>query len=133
MEHGSQDQADPLGGLGLYSRHDPCADDRPDDGRAHAGRLAHALPDGIVFVLAHAHFFPHVVKGIGSAVLRGAVFGMAVFAFAQVVMANMGAMLCGMPTMEGRQAMLVKGMFGIAMALVVKIRPSTIDQMNTLQ
>ena len=66
-------------------------------------------------------------------VLRGAVFGMATFVFAQVMMMIMGAMMGGLPPMEGSKAMLMMGsiighvVFGIVVALLVKpaLQPRT--------
>jgi len=40
-----------------------------------------------------------IVKRINNKVLKGLVFGLAVFVFAQIVMAIMGAMMGGMPPM----------------------------------
>jgi len=81
---------------------------------------------GIVFAMAYALFFQNLVKGIASPVMRGAVFGMAVFVFAQIMMAVMGAMMGGMPPMEGSMVMMMVGgvighvVFGIVVALLVK-------------
>lgn len=88
---------------------------------------------GIVFAVAYALFFQNVVKGIGSPLLRGVVFGMAVFVFAQIMMALMGAMMGGMPPMEGSKVMMIMGsiighlVFGIVVALLVKpaLQPKT--------
>ena len=88
---------------------------------------------GIVFALAYALFFQNIVKNMGSPVLRGAVFGMATFVFAQVMMMIMGAMMGGMPPMEGSKAMLMLGsiighlVFGIVVAMLVKpdLQPKT--------
>jgi len=46
---------------------------------------------GIIFALVYAFFFIKVVKKINSNILKGVIFGFAVFIFAQIALAIMGA------------------------------------------
>ncbi|MBK8501530.1 MAG: hypothetical protein IPL46_04590 [Saprospiraceae bacterium] len=81
---------------------------------------------GIIFAMSYAFFFINVVKGISSNVLKGAIFGMAAFVFAQIMMVIMGAMMGGAPPMEGSMVLTMFGsimghvIFGITVALFVK-------------
>ncbi len=81
---------------------------------------------GIIFALLYAFLFIEIVRKIGSNVLKGAIFGMAVFIFAQIAMAIMGKMMGGMPPMEGSMVLIMTGsiighvIFGIVVALIVK-------------
>jgi hypothetical protein len=81
---------------------------------------------GITFALIYAFFFIKVVKKISNNVLKGAIFGLAAFIFAQIAMAMMGAMLGGMPPMEGSMMLMMIGsvvghvIFGIVVAAFVK-------------
>jgi len=81
---------------------------------------------GIIFAMAYAFFFINVVKKISSNILKGAIFGFAVFVFAQIALAIMGAMMGGMPPMEGSMMLMMIGslighvVFGITVALFVK-------------
>ncbi len=64
---------------------------------------------GIIFAFAYTYLFAPKVK-ISNLFLKGAVFGFAVFIFAQIMMAVMGAML-PMPKMEGSMIMMMIGSF----------------------
>ena len=81
---------------------------------------------GIIFAMAYAFFFIKVVKKVSSNVLKGAIFGIAVFIFAQIAIAIMGAMMGGMPPMEGSMMLMMIGsaighiFFGIVVAMFVK-------------
>ncbi len=81
---------------------------------------------GIIFALSYAFFFINVVKKVNGNILKGAIFGIAAFVFAQIAMAVMGAMFGGMPPMEGSVALVMIGslmghiIFGIVVALFVK-------------
>ena len=78
---------------------------------------------GVIFALAYAFLFAPNVK-IENLILKGAIYGVAIFIFAQIMMAIMGAMM-PMPKMEGSMTMLMIGslighiIFGIVAALVV--------------
>ncbi len=81
---------------------------------------------GIIFALSYAFFFINVVKKVNGNILKGAIFGISAFVFAQIAMAVMGAMFGGMPPMEGSMALVMIGslmgqiIFGIVVALFVK-------------
>jgi hypothetical protein len=81
---------------------------------------------GIIFALSYAFFFIHVVKKVNNNLLKGAIFGLAAFVFAQIAMAIMGAMLGGMPPIEGSMMLMMVGsimghvIFGIVVAIFVK-------------
>ena len=62
---------------------------------------------GIIFALAYTYFFAPAVK-IDNVYVKGAVFGIAVFIFAQIMMAIMGSM-SNMPKPEGSMMMIVMG------------------------
>jgi hypothetical protein len=80
---------------------------------------------GIIFAMAYAFFFINVVKKVSNNILKGAIFGFAVFIFAQIMMAIMG-MMFPMPPMEGSMLLMMIGsimghvIFGIIVALFVK-------------
>ncbi|MDP2208519.1 MAG: hypothetical protein Q8K98_07070 [Bacteroidota bacterium] len=80
---------------------------------------------GIIFAMAYAFFFLNVLKKISNNILKGAIFGMAVFIFAQIMMAIMGMMM-PMPPMEGSMLLMMMGsimghvIFGITVAMFVK-------------
>mgnify|MGYP001600435931 CR=1 FL=1 len=81
---------------------------------------------GVIFAMAYAFIFINVVKKVNNNILKGAIFGMAVFIFAQIMMAIMGAMMGGMPPMEGSMMLIMIGsimghvIFGIVVAMFVK-------------
>lgn len=81
---------------------------------------------GVVFALSYAFLFIKVVRRINSKILKGAIFGMAAFIFAQIAMAMLDAMMGGLPPMEGNVALIMTGnilghvIFGIVVALFVK-------------
>lgn len=80
---------------------------------------------GVIFALAYALFFINLVKKVSNNILKGAIFGMAAFIFAQIMMAIMGLML-PMPPMEGSMVLMMLGsimghvIFGIVVAQFVK-------------
>ncbi len=81
---------------------------------------------GIIFALTYAFLFIPLVKKVNNNILKGAFFGLAAFIFAQIAMAIMGAMLGGMPPMEGSMMLIMIGsimghvIFGIVVAAFVK-------------
>ncbi len=89
------------------------------------GWLMH-LMIGIIFAMAYAFLFIKVVKKVGNNILKGAIFGFAVFIFAQIAMAIIGAMRGGMPPMEGSMMLIMIGsimghvIYGIVVAMFVK-------------
>ncbi len=80
---------------------------------------------GIIFAIAYAFVFINLVKKVSNNILKGAIFGMAVFIFAQIMMAIMG-MMFPMQPMEGSMMLMMVGsiighiIFGITVALFVK-------------
>lgn len=62
---------------------------------------------GVIFALAYSFLFAPKV-GISNFYLKGAVFGLVVFIFAQVMMAIMGALM-PMPKMEGAMMLMMIG------------------------
>lgn len=80
---------------------------------------------GVIFAMAYAFFFFNLVKKVSNNILKGAIFGMAAFIFAQIMMAIMG-MMFPMPPMEGSMMLMMVGsimghiIFGISVALFVK-------------
>jgi uncharacterized BrkB/YihY/UPF0761 family membrane protein len=92
-----------------------------------AGWMMHFMI-GIIFAMAYVFLFIHVVTKIDNKILKGAIFGMAVFVFAQIMLAIMGAMLGGVPPMEGSMLLIVVGsimghiIFGIVVALFAKVK-----------
>ena len=81
---------------------------------------------GVIFALAYAFFFMDWVKRVNSNVLKGAIFGFAVFIFAQIAMAILGAMMGGMPASDDSVVLIMIGsivghvVFGIVVALLVR-------------
>lgn len=84
---------------------------------------------GTIFAFSYAFFFMDLIKSIKSTVTKGAVFGFAVFVFAQIMLAVMEAVMGPMPPMEGSMMMVMLGsiighiVFGIMVALFVKSPP----------
>lgn len=81
---------------------------------------------GVIFAFAYAFFFMNWVKGVNSNVLKGIIFGVAAFIFAQIGMAILGAMMGGMPASNDSVVLIMIGsivghvVFGIVVALLVK-------------
>jgi hypothetical protein len=81
---------------------------------------------GIIFASIYGFFFIKVVKKISNNILKGVIFGFAAFIFAQIALAVMGAMLGGMPPLEGSMMLMMIGsilghvIFGIVVAAFVK-------------
>ncbi len=81
---------------------------------------------GIIFAMAYAFLFIKVVQKVSNNILKGAIFGFAVFIFAQIAMVMMGAMMGGMPPMEGSMMLMMIGsimghvIYGITVAMFVK-------------
>jgi len=66
-----------------------------------------------------------LVSKIRSKILKGTICGLGIFIFAQIMMGIMGALMGGMPPMEGSMILMMIGsiaghiIFGIVVALVV--------------
>ncbi len=80
---------------------------------------------GIVFALMYVYLFRGVLSGIGSTAVKGVVFGLIAFVFAQIGMTLMGMLFSTMPEPQGNRAlMMVSGLvghvvFGLIVAMVV--------------
>lgn len=81
---------------------------------------------GIIFALIYAFFFIQLVRKVNSNLLKGAIFGLAAFVFAQIAIGIMGAMLGGMPQPEGSMMLMMIGsimghvIFGVVVTAFVK-------------
>lgn len=81
---------------------------------------------GIIFAFAYAFIFLGFLAKMSSLILRGVIFGIAIFIFAQVMMAIMGALIGGMPMPESNIMLMMTGslvghiVYGIVVALIVK-------------
>jgi uncharacterized membrane protein YagU involved in acid resistance len=80
---------------------------------------------GVIFALAYVFILPGMLGKINSKIAKGALFGLAVFIFAQVMIAVMGAVLGGMPSPSGSMTLVILGsimghiVYGIVVALFV--------------
>jgi uncharacterized membrane protein YagU involved in acid resistance len=81
---------------------------------------------GIVFALAYVFLFVQLLKKVHSRIVKGIIFGIAVFIFAQIMMAVMSALLGGMSSPGGDMLLMMAGsvmghaIYGITVALFVK-------------
>lgn len=81
---------------------------------------------GITFAMAYVFLLIKLVSKIRSKILKGTICGLAIFVFAQIMMGIMGAVMGGMPPMEGNMLLMMIGsiaghiVFGIVVVLVVK-------------
>ncbi len=86
---------------------------------------------GVIFAFSYTMIFEKLLVKISSPVAKGAVFGIIIFVFAQVMMLAMGAMMKGMAAPEGSKALLMIGslmghiIFGIVVAIVLKEKKAT--------
>jgi len=80
---------------------------------------------GVIFALAYVFLFSGIFAKISSKIVKGALFGLVVFLFAQVMMAVIGAVMGGMPSPEGSMTLVILGsmmghiVYGIVVALFV--------------
>ena len=83
---------------------------------------------GIIFAMSYAFILINFLKKINNNILKGLIFGMLAFIFAQIAMAIMGAMMGGMPPMEENMILMMLGsimghvIFGIVVAQFVKVQ-----------
>lgn len=88
---------------------------------------------GIIFALAYTFLALPILGKISSDVLKGTIFGVIIFIFAQIMMALMGAIMGGMPSPEGNIVLMIMGsiighiVFGIVVALIVKSQSISAD------
>ena len=81
---------------------------------------------GVTFAMAYVFLLIKLVSKIKSKILKGTICGLAIFIFAQIMMGIMGAVLGGLPPMEGNLVFIMIGsiaghiIFGIVVALLVK-------------
>ncbi|MFN8243736.1 MAG: DUF6789 family protein [Ferruginibacter sp.] len=81
---------------------------------------------GLIFAVSYNYIFSKLLNKIASPVAKGAVFGIIIFVFAQVMMMAMGAIMGGMPAPEGSKMLMMIGslmghiIFGIIVSLVSK-------------
>lgn len=86
---------------------------------------------GVIFAFSYTMIFEKLLAKISSPVAKGAVFGIIIFVFAQVMMLAMGAMMKGMAAPEGSKALMMIGslmghiIFGIVVAVVLKEKKAT--------
>ena len=79
---------------------------------------------GIIFALSYAFIFSNILGKIQSNVVRGLIFGMIAFVWAQISMKIMGLVFM-MPPMQGNVALMIMGsiighvVFGIIVVLVL--------------
>lgn len=80
---------------------------------------------GIIFAAAYVYIFKKLLQNIQNKFLKGVIFGLAVFVFAQIMMALMSAIM-PTPSPEGSMIMLMMGsiighiIYGIVVALIAK-------------
>jgi uncharacterized membrane protein YagU involved in acid resistance len=80
---------------------------------------------GIIFAGAYVLFFRKWLKRVRGIILKGVIFGIAVFVFAQIMLALLGTMF-PMPSMEGSMVLMMTAsilghvVFGIVVAWLAK-------------
>ena len=80
---------------------------------------------GIVFALSYTIYFSKVLAKINHTLLKGSIFGFFVFIFAQISMAVIGAMMDGMPAMQGNMIVIILGslmghiIFGFVVSMLI--------------
>jgi len=81
---------------------------------------------GIVFALAYVFLFVPILKKVNNRIVKGTIFGLAVFVFAQLMIAVMGAIFGGMSSPEGSMLLVLIGgiighiIYGIVVSLLIK-------------
>ena len=81
---------------------------------------------GIIFALAYIFLLQKKLQKIANRYVKGAVFGIIVFVFAQIMMLVMSAMFTSMPSPEGSVALMMFGsvighvVYGIVALLFIK-------------
>lgn len=80
---------------------------------------------GIVFALMYVYIFRGMLSKISSAQVKGVVFGIIAFVFAQVGMFMMGMMFSSMPEPQGNKILMMLAgfmghiLFGVVVATVI--------------
>jgi hypothetical protein len=86
---------------------------------------------GVIFALTYAFFFMNWVKSVNSNVLKGVIFGVAAFIFAQIAIGILVDVVGGMPVTDDNTMLIMIGsivghvVFGIVVAFIVKDNGST--------
>ena len=81
---------------------------------------------GIIFAFGYSYLLMNAVRKVNSNILKGGIFGVAAFIFAQIARAILDGMMGGLPPMEGSVVLIMMGsimghiIFGIVVALFVK-------------
>ena len=81
---------------------------------------------GIIFALAYTFLFVPILKKVNNRIVKGTIFGLAVFVFAQLMIAVMGAIFGGMSSPEGSMLLVLIGgiighiIYGIVVSLLIK-------------
>lgn len=81
---------------------------------------------GIIFAASYVYILRNRLQKIQSRFLRGAVFGFAVFVFAQIMMVIINALLPASPTPQGAMILVLMGsiighlVYGIVVTFMVK-------------
>lgn len=89
-----------------------------------AGWIGHFMI-GIIFTLMYAFLLFPILKKVSGRILKGIIFGLAAFVFAQIAIGAMGAILGNMPAPEGNMVLIAMGsmighlVFGIVAAQFV--------------
>jgi uncharacterized membrane protein YagU involved in acid resistance len=89
---------------------------------------------GIIFAFAYVYIISRWLVKINNQVLKGTVFGIIVFVFAQIAMKLISAMAGEMPASSDNMFLMIMGslighiMYGIGVALTVKetVRPVSV-------
>ncbi|NOY49683.1 MAG: DUF1440 domain-containing protein [Chlorobi bacterium] len=89
------------------------------------GWLIHFIV-GVIFALAYSFLLQALLSKLDNKVLKGTVFGFAVFVFAQIMMQLIGAMTDGIPKPTGNMMTLVIGsiighiVYGVVTVMFIK-------------
>ncbi|MDA3907078.1 MAG: hypothetical protein PF484_13480 [Bacteroidales bacterium] len=81
---------------------------------------------GVIFALLYIYLLKSHLTKVGSWVVKGIIFGLAVFVFAQIVRVIMGAIFGAMPSPEGNMVLMMIGsivghiVYGIIVVYFVK-------------
>lgn len=90
-----------------------------------AGWVMHFMI-GAIFALAYTFLIQNKLQKISNRYAKGAVFGIIVFVFAQIMMLAMGAIFTSMPSPAGSMALMMLGsiighvVYGIVTVLFIK-------------
>jgi hypothetical protein len=81
---------------------------------------------GIIFALAYTFLFVPILKKVNNRFIKGVIFGLSLFVFAQIMMMVMGAIFGGMSSPEGSKMLVLLGgiighiIYGVVVSLLVK-------------